>query len=64
LPWISGLIDAGEQYNQEKGQPLFSSHMLDLSEEPLEENIATSVEYFKRMAPLGMGIEIELCYWW
>jgi fructose-bisphosphate aldolase class II len=60
LPWISGLIDAGEQYNKEKGQPLFSSHMLDLSEEPLEENIATSVEYFKRMAPLGMGIEIEL----
>ena len=60
LPWISGLIDAGEQYNKEKGQPLFSSHMLDLSEEPLEENIATSVEFFKRMAPLGMGIEIEL----
>jgi fructose-bisphosphate aldolase class II len=60
LPWISGLIDAGEQYKQEKGQPLFSSHMLDLSEEPLEENIATSAEFFKRMAPLGMGIEIEL----
>ncbi|MBS4065308.1 MAG: class II fructose-bisphosphate aldolase [Chitinophagaceae bacterium] len=60
LPWISGLIDAGVEYNKEKGQPLFSSHMLDLSEEPLEENIHTSVEYFKRMAPLGMGIEIEL----
>jgi fructose-bisphosphate aldolase class II len=45
---------------KEKGQPLFSSHMLDLSEEPIEENIHTSVEYFKRMAPLGMGIEIEL----
>jgi len=60
LPWISALIDAGEQFKQEKGQPLFSSHMLDLSEEPLEENISTSVEYFKRMAPLGMGIEIEL----
>jgi fructose-bisphosphate aldolase class II len=60
LPWITGLIDAGEAYNKEKGQPLFSSHMLDLSEEPLEENIHTSVEYFKRMAPLGMGIEIEL----
>ena len=52
LPWVSGLIDAG--------QPLFSSHMLDLSEEPIEENIATSVEFFKRMAPLGMSIEIEL----
>src|SRR6195952_3991195 len=60
LPWISGLIDAGIQYHKEKGQPLFSSHMLDLSEEPLEENIEISVEYFKRMAPLGMSIEIEL----
>src|SRR6195952_5088871 len=60
LPWISGLIDACEQYYKEKGQPLFSSHMLDLSEETLEENIATSVEFFKRMQPLGMAIEIEL----
>jgi fructose-bisphosphate aldolase class II len=60
LPWISALIDAGEQYKAEKGTPLFSSHMLDLSEEPLEENIETSVEFYKRMAPLGMGIEIEL----
>ena len=60
LPWISGLIDAGEQYYKEKGQPLFSSHMLDLSEEPLEENIETSVQFFKRMQPLGMSIEIEL----
>ena len=60
LPWVSGLIDAGEQYFKEKGQPLFSSHMLDLSEEPIEENIETSVQFFKRLAPLGMGIEIEL----
>jgi fructose-bisphosphate aldolase class II len=60
LPWISGLIDAGEQFFKEKKQPLFSSHMLDLSEEPVEENIATSVEFFKRMKPLGMAIEIEL----
>jgi fructose-bisphosphate aldolase, class II len=60
LPWISGLIDAGEIYFKEKKQPLFSSHMLDLSEEPLEENIHTSVEFFKRMKPLGMAIEIEL----
>lgn len=60
LPWVSGLIDAGEQFYKEKGQPLFSSHMLDLSEEPIEENIHTSVEFYKRMAPLGMGIEIEL----
>lgn len=60
LPWISALIDAGEQFHKEKGQPLFSSHMLDLSEEPIEENIHTSVEYYKRMHPLGMSIEIEL----
>jgi fructose-bisphosphate aldolase, class II len=60
LPWISGLVDAGVQFHKEKGQPLFSSHMLDLSEEPIKENVETSVEFFKRMAPLGMGIEIEL----
>lgn len=60
LPWVSGLIDAGEQFMKEKGQPLFSSHMLDLSEEPIEENIETSVAFYKRMAPLGMGLEIEL----
>ena len=60
LPWISALVDAGETFYKEKGQPLFSSHMLDLSEESLEENIQTSVQYFKRMQPLGMGIEIEL----
>jgi fructose-bisphosphate aldolase class II len=60
LPWISGLIDAGQQYFQEKKVPLFSSHMLDLSEEPLHENIETSAAFFKRMQPLGMGIEIEL----
>jgi fructose-bisphosphate aldolase, class II len=60
LPWVSGLIDAGEQFYKEKGQPLYSSHMLDLSEEPIEENIATSVEFYKRMKPLGMAIEIEL----
>ena len=60
LPWITGLIDAGVEFNKEKGQPLFSSHMLDLSEESIEENISTSVEFFKRMQPLGMSIEIEL----
>ncbi len=60
LPWISALIDEGQQFYKEKGQPLFSSHMLDLSEETVEENIETSVEFYKRMAPLGMGIEIEL----
>jgi fructose-bisphosphate aldolase class II len=60
LPWVSGLIDAGEAFFKEKKQPLFSSHMLDLSEEPIQENILTSVQFFKRMAPLGMAIEIEL----
>lgn len=60
LPWISALVDAGQEFHKEKGRPLFSSHMLDLSEESLEENIQTSVEFFKRMQPLGMGIEIEL----
>jgi fructose-bisphosphate aldolase class II len=60
LPWISGLIDAGEQHKKEKGQPLFSSHMLDLSEETVEENIETSVSFFKRLEPLGMALEIEL----
>jgi fructose-bisphosphate aldolase class II len=60
LPWISALIEESEKYHKLHGQPLFSSHMLDLSEEPIEENIQTSVEFFKRMAPLGMGIEIEL----
>ncbi|HEU0227919.1 MAG TPA: class II fructose-bisphosphate aldolase [Arachidicoccus soli] len=60
LPWIGGLITAGEAYKKQNGQPLFSSHMLDLSEEPLAENIATSVEFFKRMEPLGMCLEVEL----
>lgn len=60
LPWISGLIDAGEQFYKEKNLPLFSSHMLDLSEEPVEENIETSVQFYKRLAPLGMCVEIEL----
>ena len=59
-PGLAALIDEGEQFYKEKGQPLFSSHMLDLSEETVEENIETSVEFFKRMKPLGMGIEIEL----
>jgi fructose-bisphosphate aldolase class II len=53
-------LDAGETFHKEKGQPLFSSHMLDLSEEPLEENIHECETFFKRMTPLGMSIEIEL----
>ncbi|TXH59741.1 MAG: class II fructose-bisphosphate aldolase [Bacteroidia bacterium] len=60
LPWIDALITEGEKYFQQYGRPLFSSHMLDLSEESIEENIETSVAFFKRMKPLGMAIEIEL----
>lgn len=60
LPWIDGLLDRGEKHFATHGAPLFSSHMIDLSEEPIEENIATCVEYLKRMAPLGMFLEIEL----
>ncbi|PRY11945.1 fructose-bisphosphate aldolase [Pontibacter ummariensis] len=60
LPWIDGLLDAGEKYFEQHGKPLFSSHMLDLSEEHIEENIATSAKYLKRMNKLGMTVEIEL----
>lgn len=60
LPWIDGLLDAGEAYYKKNGQPLYSSHMLDLSEEPLEENIETCARYFERMNKMGMTIEIEL----
>lgn len=60
LPWIDGLLDAGEAYYKKNGQPLYSSHMLDLSEEPIEENIEISAQYFERMNKMGMTIEIEL----
>jgi fructose-bisphosphate aldolase class II len=60
LPWIDGLLDAGEKFFQVHGKPLFSSHMLDLSEEPLEENIEISKRYLERMSKMGMTLEIEL----
>ncbi len=60
LPWIDGLLDASEKNFAETGKPLFSSHMLDLSEEPLEENIAICKEYLTRMSKMGMTLEIEL----
>ncbi len=60
LPWIDGLLDAGEKHYQTRGKPLYSSHMLDLSEEPLHENIETCKRYFDRMAKMGMTLEIEL----
>ena len=60
LPWIDGLIDASESHLRAYGQPLFSSHMIDLSEEPLEQNVATCKLYLERMHNLGMFLEIEL----
>ena len=60
LPWIDGLLDAGEEHYKKYGKPLFSSHMLDLSEEPIEENIATCKKYLERMSKIGMTLEIEL----
>ncbi|BFM19072.1 class II fructose-bisphosphate aldolase [Gilvimarinus japonicus] len=60
LPWIDGLIDANQKSLTDTGRTLFSSHMLDLSEEPLAENITTSAQYYKKLHNLGMGIEIEL----
>ena len=60
LPWIDGLLTASEEYFKTHGEPLFSSHMLDLSEESLEENMEICVEYLKRMEPMGMTLEIEL----
>ena len=60
LPWIDGLLDAGEAFYKENGVPLFSSHMIDLSEEPIEENIEICKKYLERMDKLGMTLEIEL----
>lgn len=60
LPWIDGLLDAGEAYYKEHGVPLYSSHMLDLSEESIEENIEISKKYLERMSKMGMTLEIEL----
>ncbi|CUX96177.1 Fructose-bisphosphate aldolase class 2 [Candidatus Gullanella endobia] len=60
LPWLDGLLDIGEKYYETTGKPLFSSHMLDLSEESLEENIKISANYLTRMAKLNMTLEIEL----
>ncbi len=60
LPWIDGLLDAGEKHFAATGSPLFSSHMIDLSEEPIEENIEICKGYLERMAKMGMTLEIEL----
>ncbi len=60
LPWIDGLLDAGEKFYKETGKPLYSSHMIDLSEEAIEENIEICKRYLERMSKMGMTLEIEL----
>jgi len=60
LPWFDGLLEENEKYFAQHGEPLFSSHMLDLSEDPLEENIATCVEYLERMSKSNLLLEMEL----
>ena len=60
LPWIDTLLEAGEEFYERNGKPLFSSHMIDLSEESLEDNVATCAEYLERMTKLQMTLEIEL----
>ncbi len=60
LPWVSGLLDASERHFEKHGQPLYSSHMLDLSEEPLDENLDICCNYLNRMHGLGITLEMEL----
>jgi len=60
LPWIDGLLTASERFYEQHGKSLFSSHMIDLSEEPLEENIAICKDYLSRMKKMDMTLEIEL----
>mmetsp|Transcript_16436 Transcript_16436/g.22882 ORF Transcript_16436/g.22882 Transcript_16436/m.22882 type:complete len:289 (+) Transcript_16436:1202-2068(+) len=60
LPWIDGLVRASERYFKDHGEPLFSSHMIDLSEEPIEENIEICKDYLERMSKIGLLLEMEL----
>ncbi|GAB4451760.1 MAG: class II fructose-bisphosphate aldolase [Anaerolineae bacterium] len=60
LPWVDGMLEAGEAFYKAHGKPLYSSHMLDLSEEPIEENIEICKRYLERMSKIGMTLEIEL----
>ena len=60
LPWIDGLLDASEEHFKQFGKPLYSSHMIDLSEEPIEENMEICKKYLERMSKMGMTLEIEL----
>ncbi|KAI9843121.1 MAG: Fructose-bisphosphate aldolase 1 [Sclerophora amabilis] len=60
LPWLDGMLDADEAYFKEHGEPLFSSHMIDLSEDPVEYNISTTQKYLKRAAPMKQWLEMEI----
>jgi fructose-bisphosphate aldolase class II len=60
LPWFDGMLEADEEHFKVYGEPLFSSHMLDLSEEPHEENVETCAKYFRRMAPMNLILEMEI----
>ena len=60
VPWVEAMLGYSEEEHARSGKPLFSSHMLDLSEEPIDENLATCARILKRMAPMGMSLEIEL----
>ena len=60
LPWFDGMLEADEEYFKVHQEPLFSSHMLDLSEDPKEKNIQICAKYFKRMAPIGLWLEMEI----
>lgn len=60
LPWIDGLLEEGEEFYEKHGKPLFSSHMIDLSAQPIKENLETCKKYFERMSQMGMTLEVEL----
>lgn len=60
LPWLDGMLDADEKYFKEHGEPLFSSHMIDLSEESVSENLQTTAKYLKRAAPMKQWLEMEI----
>ncbi len=60
IPWVEALLDHGEAFYKENGKPLYSTHMLDLSEEDIDENISECARVLKRMVPLDMSLEIEL----
>jgi fructose-bisphosphate aldolase class II len=60
IPWVEGMIEEGERHHEATGRPLFSSHMLDLSEEPLADNLSACAAVLERLQPLGMSLEIEL----